>query len=38
MVYRVYSSWIKELDGEQVEMLNEKLGFKSNSSIQKEGL
>lgn len=27
MVYRVYSAWIKELDGEQVEMLNRNLGF-----------
>lgn len=25
MVYRVYSSWIKEFDGDQVEMLNGKL-------------
>lgn len=27
MVYRVYSAWIKEFDGEQVELLNERLGF-----------
>lgn len=27
MVYRVYSAWIKEFDGEQVEMLNRNLGF-----------
>ncbi|MFB5745106.1 Arm DNA-binding domain-containing protein [Cedecea sp. S5-13] len=26
MVFRVYSSWIKEFDGEQVSMLNQKLG------------
>ena len=24
MVYRVYSSWIKELNGDQVRMLNDK--------------
>jgi len=27
MVFRVYSSWIKEFDGEQVSMLNQKLGI-----------
>ncbi|MCK4228193.1 MULTISPECIES: hypothetical protein [Enterobacter] len=27
MVYRVYSAWIKVFDGEQVELLNERLGF-----------
>ncbi|MFK3711815.1 tyrosine-type recombinase/integrase [Leclercia adecarboxylata] len=27
MVYRVYSAWIKEFDGEQVDMLNRNLGF-----------
>lgn len=27
MVYRVYSAWIKEFDGEQVDLLNEKFGF-----------
>lgn len=27
MVFRVYSAWIKEFDGEQVNMLNEKFGF-----------
>lgn len=27
MVYRVYSAWIKEFDGEQIDMLNEKFGF-----------
>lgn len=27
MVYRVYSAWIKEFDGEQIEMLNRNLGF-----------
>ncbi|WP_257805850.1 site-specific integrase [Enterobacter ludwigii] len=27
MVYRVYSAWIKEFDGEQVELLNKRLGF-----------
>ncbi len=26
MVFRVYSAWIKEFDGEQVSMLNQKLG------------
>lgn len=26
MVYRVYSSWIREFDGDQVEMLNDKIG------------
>ncbi len=27
MVYRVYSAWIKEFDGEQVDLLNRNLGF-----------
>ncbi|HDI3034268.1 site-specific integrase [Cronobacter turicensis] len=31
MVYRVYSAWIKEFDGDQVEMLNQKLGFAPNT-------
>lgn len=26
MVYRVYSSWIKEFNGDQVSMLNDKYG------------
>jgi integrase len=30
MVFRVYSAWVKEFDGEQVNMLNEKLGFAPN--------
>ena len=30
MVYRVYSSWINEFDGEQVDMLNDRLGFAPN--------
>lgn len=29
MVYRVYSAWIKEFDGEQVRLLNRNLGFAS---------
>lgn len=32
MVYRVYSAWIKEFDGEQVDLLNERLGFVPNMS------
>lgn len=31
MVYRVYSAWIKEFDGEQVELLNQRLGFAPNT-------
>ncbi|WP_447439503.1 tyrosine-type recombinase/integrase [Enterobacter cloacae] len=27
IVYRVYSAWIMEFDGEPVELLNERLGF-----------
>jgi len=27
MVYRVYSAWIRESDGEQMDLLNRKLGF-----------
>ncbi|QJT80876.1 integrase [Kosakonia sp. MUSA4] len=27
MVYRVYSAWIKEFDGEQVELLNSRLNI-----------
>lgn len=31
MVYRVYSAWIKEFDGDQVELLNQRLGFAPNT-------
>lgn len=33
MVYRVYSAWIKEFDGEQVDMLNQNLGFVPRVSL-----
>ena len=31
MVYRVYLAWIKEFDGEQVDMLNQRLGYAPNT-------
>ncbi|SAF45762.1 site-specific integrase [Enterobacter kobei] len=34
MVYRVYSAWIKEFDGEQVELLNQRLGFAPTTPLE----